>query len=114
MIATAAGWALPDLNGSILLIEAVDMYLGQVDRLLTMLRKGGHLSGVKGIAVGQFTNFNPSGGITIIDLLQDHLNHLNVPILGGLPLGHGKSPLSVLIGAVASLDTASRQLIINR
>lgn len=114
MIATAAGWALPDLNGSILLFEAVDMYLGQVDRLLTMLRQGGHLDGVKGIAVGQFTNFKPSGGITIIDLLRDHLAHLNVPILGGLPLGHGKNPLSVLIGSMAFLDTASRKLIINR
>jgi muramoyltetrapeptide carboxypeptidase len=51
-IATAAGWALPNLEGCILLLEAVDMYLGQVDRQLTMLRKGGHLRGVAGIALG--------------------------------------------------------------
>jgi muramoyltetrapeptide carboxypeptidase len=114
MIATAAGWALPDLNGAILLIEAVEMHLGQVDRELTMLRKGGHLAGVGGVAVGQFTKFNPSGRLTIIDLLRDHLGQLNVPILGGLPLGHGKSPLSILIGSMAFLDTAARKLIVNR
>ncbi|MET3579942.1 muramoyltetrapeptide carboxypeptidase [Mesorhizobium robiniae] len=114
MIATAAGWALPDLNGAILLMEAVEMYLGQVDRHLTMLRKGGHLAGVVGIAVGQFTNFKPSSGITIIDLLRDHLGDLNVPILGGLPLGHGYSPLSVPIGSMALLDTAARKLIIEQ
>lgn len=62
----------------------------------------------------QFTNFKPSSGITIIDLLRDHLGDLNVPILGGLPLGHGYSPLSVPIGSMAILDTAARKLIIEQ
>ena len=114
MIATAAGWALPDLTGAILLIEAVEMYLGQVDRHLTMLRKAGHLSGLAGIAVGQFSNFKPSAGLTIIDLLGDHLKGLNVPILGGLPLGHGERPMSVPIGLVALLDTEAGTLAIER
>jgi muramoyltetrapeptide carboxypeptidase len=63
MVATAAGWALPDLENKILLLEAVNMYLGQVDRQLTMLRKGGHLDGVAGVALGQFTQFKPSGSV---------------------------------------------------
>jgi muramoyltetrapeptide carboxypeptidase len=114
MISTAAGWALPDLAGAILLVEAVDLYLGQVDRQLTMLRKAGHLAGVNGVAVGQFTKFKPSGGMTIIDLLREHLGPLNVPILGGLPLGHGDRPLTVPLGAIAHLDTASRTLTVRR
>ena len=32
MVSTAAGWALPDLAGAILLLEAVTMHVGQVDR----------------------------------------------------------------------------------
>lgn len=98
MVATAAGWALPNLGGCILLLEAVNMFIGQVDRQLTMLRKGGHLSGVVGIALGRFTDFKASGSLTIIDLLREHLAALNVPILGGLPLGHGKSSQRVPIG----------------
>lgn len=104
MIATGAGWALPDLHGAILLIEAVDLYLGQADRYLTMLRNAGHLDGIAGIAVGQFSKFNSSKGITIIDLLRDHLSRLGVPILGGLPLGHGDQPATVPLGATAVLD----------
>jgi len=46
-IATAAGWALPSLRGAILLLEAVNMGIGQVDRQLTMLTK----SGVVGVAL---------------------------------------------------------------
>lgn len=112
MISTAAGWALPDLTGAILLLEAVNMYIGQVDRQLTMLRKGGHLSGLAGVAVGQFTGFEPHRDWSIIDLLRDHLGQLGVPILGGLPLGHGDHPLSVPVGALAVLDTASRELTV--
>lgn len=47
-IAACAGWALPMLDGAILLLEAVEMQIGQVDRQLTMLRKAGHLDGVAG------------------------------------------------------------------
>lgn len=105
MISTCAGWALPSLSGAILLLEAVELQIGQVDRQLTMLRKGGHLAGVAGIAIGQFTKFAPSsGGLTVIDLLRDHFGRVGVPILGGLPLGHGELPLPVPVGATAILD----------
>ncbi len=112
MIATAAGWALPDLRGAILFIEAVDLYLGHVDRQLTMLRKAGHLDGVNGVAIGQFTKFNPSKGVTIVSLLRDHLSRLDVPILGGLPLGHGEHPATVPLGAVATLDATANTLTV--
>ncbi|TWS95956.1 LD-carboxypeptidase [Reyranella sp. CPCC 100927] len=114
MIATAAGWALPDLRGAILLIEAVNMYVGQVDRQLTMLRKAGHLAGLAGVAVGQFTDFKPSDGWSLIDLLRDHLAALGVPILGGLPLGHGSHPLAVPVGSMACLDATARTLTVAR
>ena len=114
MIATAAGWALPKLDGCILLLEAVNMFIGQVDRQLTMLRKGSHLSGVAGIALGRFTDFKPSGALTIVDLLQDHLASINVPILGGLPLGHGKGAQRIPIGCHTVLDAGNRELRIGR
>ena len=112
-IAACAGWALPRLDGAILLLEAVEMQPGQVDRQLTMLRKAGHLDGVAGIAVGQFTGFKPfSGGLTIVDLLRDHLEPLGVPILGGLPVGHGEDWLPVLLGAPAVLDASLGMLTV--
>lgn len=114
MVATAAGWALPNLAGAILLLEAVNMHIGQVDRQLTMLRKGGHLDGIVGIALGQFTGFDMTASITVVDLLRDHLERLSVPIVGGLPLGHGRAPLSVPVGCVATLDAAAGTLTVSR
>ena len=113
LMATAAGWALPDLAGAIVFLEAVDLYLGQIDRELTMLRKAGHLNGISGIALGQFTSCPPSKRITVGALLRDHLEPLGVPILGGLPLGHGHSPLTIPLGATAVLDTAAKSLTFN-
>ncbi|WP_246705495.1 LD-carboxypeptidase [Rhizobium sp. P40RR-XXII] len=114
MVATSAGWALPDLHGEILLLEAIGLYPGQVDRQMTMLRKAGHLDGLTGVAIGQFTDFEFDRPYSVIDILREHLTALNVPILGGLPLGHGDRPASALIGAVAELDARAGTLVIRR
>ncbi len=104
MIAAAAGWVLPDLEGAILLIEDIEKGLGHIDRHLTRLLKTGCLNGVRGIAIGQFTGFKQAGGWSVIDVLRDRLAPLGVPLLGGLPLGHGRNALAVPIGAKALLD----------
>ncbi len=114
MVATCAGWALPDLHGAILLLEAVGMYRGQVDRQMTMLCKAGHLSGLAGVAIGQFTDFEFDRRFSVIDILREHLAELDVPVLGGLPLGHGDSPASVFIGADAELEAKAGVLRIRR
>ncbi len=110
MVATTAGWALPPLDGAILLLEAVNMMRGQLDRQLTMLRKGGHLKGVAGVALGQFTGFETPRVMSAIDILREHLDALGVPVLGGLPLGHGVAPRVVPIGHDAVMDTQSLTL----
>ena len=114
-ISAVAGWALPSLKGAILLLEAVNMGPGAMDSQLTMLRKAGHLTGLAGIAVGQFNDcFHPVNGFTVIDLVRDHLRHFKIPILGGLPVGHGHEPQTTLVGAIALLDAAAGTLTISK
>lgn len=104
MISTAAGWALPSLRGAILALEAVGMPIGALDRQLTMLARAGHLDGLAGVAVGQLTDCSRHGSWTAVDLLREHLGRLGVPILGGLPFGHGKLPRTLAVGLPATLD----------
>lgn len=117
MVGTAAGWMLPSFEGAILLLEDVDKRLGFIDRQLTMLQNAGHLKGVIGVAVGQYFkcggDATTRGDWSAIDVLRDRLTHLNVPILGGLPLGHGENPLAVPLGTVATLNTKTKTLIVN-
>lgn len=103
-LSTMIGWGLPDLNGAILFIEAVDCMLGLTDRALTLLIKSGCLKGIVGIAVGQFTLRNKEKAEAIIDIVGDHISTLGVPVLGGLPFGHGSGALTTPIGSPAILD----------
>jgi muramoyltetrapeptide carboxypeptidase len=116
MVATAAGWALPSLEGAILLLEDVDKRLGFIDRQLTMLEKAGHLKGIRGVAVGRYflcgSDATTQGGWTAIDVLRDRLHRLNVPILGGLAVGHGDNTESVPLGTIATLDADKRTLAV--
>jgi muramoyltetrapeptide carboxypeptidase len=116
MVATTAGWALPSLDGVILLLEAIGMRLGHIDRQLTMLQNAGHLKGLKGIALGCYLNCDPDattqGNWTAMDVLRDRLQRLNVPILGGLRLGHQIGAVSVPVGTMAVLDVAKGTLIV--
>jgi muramoyltetrapeptide carboxypeptidase len=115
-IATAAGWALPHFNGCILLLEAFNLRLGHIDRQLTMLKNAGYLEGIKGIAIGQYTecgaDSTTQGDWTVNDVLRDRLGRLGVPILGGLPIGHGEHPIAIPIGTMATLDTNAGTLTI--
>jgi muramoyltetrapeptide carboxypeptidase len=104
LIATAAGWALPSLDGAILLLEAIEQWPGHIDRVLTMLYRAGHLRGVRGVAVGHFTKCMTKGAWRYLDVLRDRLAPLGVPILGGLPVGHERDAASVVLGAEVTLD----------
>ena len=114
MVATTAGWALPDLRGKILFLESVGIYLGEIDRHLAMLTKAGYLDGVAGIALGQFTDIKPSGSLTIVDLLSEYFAPLDVPILGGLPLGHRPPAQRVPFCLPTELNCEERRMTVRR
>ncbi|XUL94208.1 hypothetical protein ACQ86D_22895 [Streptomyces galilaeus] len=92
--------------------------MGEVDRALTQLTRSGALDGLRGVALGQFTGFDqdaddPSlGSWGIADVLRDRLTHLNVPVLGGLPAGHGPHPPTIPLGTRATIDTAEGTLTV--
>ncbi|GIF71728.1 peptidase S66 [Asanoa siamensis] len=95
---------MPDLSGAILLIEEVQEPLYKIDRMLTHLRRAGSLDGLAGVALGQFTDCSDDWGTGLTTMLLDRLGDLGIPILGGLPIGHGPGQLSVPVGALATVD----------
>lgn len=115
-----AGAGLPDLQGAILLLEDKrDMGLGRVDRQLTQLKRAGALDLLAGVALGLFSGFDgyTDRGWELVDVLEDHLRPLGIPVLGGLRIGHngfGSSGLPdhycVSLGTEAVLDSTSRVL----
>lgn len=105
-----------DTDGSILFIEDVDEPLYRVDRMITQLRLAGLLDGVAGIALGEFTSMpDPvlraqAGGQgagnqgCLEDVLHDLLSPLGVPVVLGLPFGHGRENWTLPLGIRARMD----------
>lgn len=100
------------------LVEPRGTGLGEVDRALTQLIRSGAMSGVRGIALGQFTDFEQDAGDPeldgwgVVDVLRDRLTGLGVPVLGGLPAGHGLHPPTIPLGTTATIDTAAGTLTV--
>jgi muramoyltetrapeptide carboxypeptidase len=100
----------PDLTGAVLLLEEVDEPPYKVDRMLTQLRRAGALDHLAGIALGQFTRCADDWPVTVADVLTERLGDLGVPVLGGLPVGHGYGQLTVPLGVPATVDVAAGTL----
>jgi muramoyltetrapeptide carboxypeptidase len=108
LLAASAGTPdQPDLAGAILLLEEVAEAPYRIDRMLTQLRRAGLLGRVAGIALGQFVECGDA-----VEVLAERLGDLGVPVLGGLPVGHGVGQLTVPVGVPATLDVAAGTLTV--
>ena len=96
---------------SIVVLEEIGEEIYRVDRMLTQLRRAGWFDGVAGVAVGQFTDCAGEGPTTP-DVLAERLGDLGVPVLGGLPIGHGAQQTAVGLGVAAVLDADAGTLVV--
>jgi muramoyltetrapeptide carboxypeptidase len=105
---------LPILNGTILLLEDVGEFTYRIDRLLTQLLQSGVVARVAGFALGDFVGCDPRNDAepSVLEVLEERLTTLGVPVLAGLPIGHGKRNAPVPLGATAILDADKKELII--
>ncbi len=105
-LAAAGDLVLP--AGAILALEDVTERPYRIDRMLTSLRRGGHLARVAGVVLGGFTKCEPGpDGVTVTDVLRDRLGDLGVPVLTGAPFGHDVVNDAFVVGARVSIAGAS-------
>ena len=90
---------------TIVFLEDIGERPYRVDRMLTDLLTGGHLSRAAGIVVGDFTDCGAGpDGRTIEQVLRERLGELDVPVAAGFPGGHGKRNEAMVLGHAARLD----------
>ena len=92
----------PDLRGAVLLLEDVSEVPYKLDRLLTQLILSGGLEGVTGVALGSFSNCGDEQDVKAV--FSERLGNLGVPIVWGLPMGHGPTNLVTPLGRRVRLD----------
>ena len=97
----------PSLAGCVLVLEDVGEAPYRVDRMLTQWRTAGVLRGVAAVGVGRFSwqqdDILP-GDFSLEEVLRERLGSLVVPLVGRLPVGHGRPNLALPLGAQARLD----------
>jgi len=109
--ASAAAGRLRLGAGTLLLLEDVTERPFRIDRMLTTLREGGHLAGVVGVVLGDFTDCDPGpDGLRAEEVVTSVLAPLGVPIARGLPVGHGRRNEPIVLGAPAVLDGPTLRL----
>jgi muramoyltetrapeptide carboxypeptidase len=108
-----------DLDGAIFFFEEVGIAPIRLDRALLYLQQIGKLKGVRGIVVGELAGSewhewtSSPRSKTLEDVLTDRLAHLGVPILYGLPLGHGDTLATLPLGVGATVDADALTLTID-
>jgi muramoyltetrapeptide carboxypeptidase len=99
---------LPAFKGKLLFMEEKGEPLYRIDRMLTHLLLSGDLEKCAGLMVGTFEECGEPA--SVIDLVRERCSKLNMPILAGLPVGHGVDNVALPIGARAVLDTGTMSL----
>lgn len=89
-------------RGAIAVLEDLDEAPYRVERLLTQLRRSGWFDGVVGVAGGDWTSCGDPAELAAV--LRDRLGDLGVPVVLGLPFGHGAVQSSLWLGRPALLD----------
>ena len=128
-----AGGCLPDLTGTIgtpwevqtegaiLFFEVAGYGPTFLERNIIHLQQAGKLDRVTGVVVGELVASEWGEGIgpdwprerTVDDVLDQRLGGLGVPVLYGLPCGHGDTMVTLPLGVEATIDADALTLTID-
>ena len=111
-----------ELDRAILFFEDTHSPPYYIDGNLVQLTHAGKLDNVAGVVVGDMDkcdwgDLRPvsdwARSRSIEDVLEERLEPLGVPVLYGLPLGHGKHLAALPLGVACTLDADARTLTVD-
>lgn len=93
---------------SILVLEDIAEPVYKVERTLCQLRMAGLLDSLRGIVVGQFTDYHPDVNHSSMEaMISSALHGLHIPVAFNAPVGHVERNMPVILGTTATLHTDS-------
>jgi len=104
-----------DTTDAILFIEDVSEHAYEIDRMISQLLIAGKIEKCKAIVLGKFKNLNtrrsfyPNRSLTIMEVIEDVLKPLGIPLVLNAPFGHVVSKLTLPIGLKASINTETNE-----
>lgn len=100
----------------ILFLEDCSEELSRLDRMLLHLKRIGVLKNIAGLVCGQFSDLKESGrpyGFTLEEIIREHTEGLDIPILMNAPFGHAAELQPFPVGIKAMLDTKTPSIALS-
>ncbi len=95
-----------DTSGKILFIEEIGEYKYHIDRMLQSMKRAGYFDNCKGLIVGGMSKMRKNTtpwGTSVEQLILDALVDYDFPIAFGMPAGHEKKNLAMILGKTVEL-----------
>lgn len=105
----------PIYDGKILFLEDLTENLYHLDRMMMQFKRAGHLSKLKGLIVGQFTEMEDNAipfGKSIEEIILNAVSEYNYPVVFNVPVGHVNHNEAVFCGREIRMITNSEQSIV--
>lgn len=98
----------PCTDGAILFIEDTGDHISRYDRMFAHMKLAGWFNKISGVIIGQFTNTGDDEdrpfGFSLEDIIKEHFEGLDIPIIMDAPFGHGDALPTMPIGSYAELE----------
>ena len=101
-----------DTEGRILFVEEVCEPLSKIEKWMYHLRNSGKLAKCSGILLGQFTEVE-NEKLPEYDVyadIKDILEGIDIPVMYNVQSGHSKPMMTLPLGAVCTMDTATGKI----
>jgi muramoyltetrapeptide carboxypeptidase len=93
-------------SGGIAVLEDIAEPAYRIDSMLTQLLRTGWFDDVRGIVLGSWADCGDDAAETV----AERLTAIGVPLMSGLPFGHGEPALTIPLGVAADLDAGAGRL----
>lgn len=107
----------PNTHGAILFLEDIGDHLSRYDRMLAQMRLAGWFEDIAGLIVGDFskTGDDPARpfGFTLEEVISEHLEGLDIPIIMNAPFGHGERLSTLPVGQHTRLRASNGDVSLN-
>lgn len=102
----------PDFKDAILFLEDAGDEVSRMDRMLQQLNLAGVMKNIKGLIIGDFSKLGDNGvipfGLTMAQVVDEHIQGTNYPVVIDAPFGHNNRLITIPIGAQATLSATQR------
>jgi len=109
---------MPDTTGAILFLEDINDQLPRYDRMLMQLVLSGALAKAQAVIFGvmSLSDLLPATpfGFEVVDILREHTQGLNIPVIMDAPFGHTGPLWTLPVGGMATLNADTGVLTIEQ